>query len=82
MSETAPLWTSDDAVRATGGRSSTVWRASGLSIDSRGVRPGDLFVALRGPKLDGHAFVADAFSRGAVAAVVSRPPLDVPGTAP
>lgn len=40
--------------------------------DSRAVEPGDLFVALRGPRFDGHAFVADVFSRGAVGAIVER----------
>lgn len=83
MSEAAPpLWTSDEASRATGGRNNSVWMAHGLSIDSRSVARGDLFVALRGPKLDGHAYVADALARGAVAAVVSRLPLGVPETAP
>lgn len=82
MSEAAPLWTNEDAARATGGRSSGVWRARGVSIDSRTVAPGDLFVALRGPNFDGHAFVADALGRGAVAAVVSRHPPGVAGTAP
>jgi UDP-N-acetylmuramoyl-tripeptide--D-alanyl-D-alanine ligase len=82
MSEAAPLWTNEDAARATGGRSSGVWRARGVSIDSRTVAAGDLFVALRGPKFDGHAFVANALGRGAVAAVVSRPPPGVAGTAP
>jgi UDP-N-acetylmuramoyl-tripeptide--D-alanyl-D-alanine ligase len=38
--------------------------------DSRTIQPGDLFVALRGPRFDGHAFVGDAVARGAVAAVV------------
>ncbi len=82
MSEASPLWTSEEAARATGGRSSGVWRASGVSIDSRTVAPGDLFVAVRGPNFDGHAFVADALDRGAAAAVVSRPPPGVAGTAP
>jgi UDP-N-acetylmuramoyl-tripeptide--D-alanyl-D-alanine ligase len=82
MSEAAALWTSEEAAQATGGRSSGVWRASGVSIDSRTVAPGDLFVALRGPNFDGHAFVADALGRGAVAAVVSRHPPGVAGTAP
>lgn len=45
-------------------------------IDSRKATPGSLFVALRGEKQDGHEFVADAFRRGALAALVSRP---VPG---
>ena len=39
-------------------------------IDSRVVEQGDLFVAIRGPKFDGHDFVADVLAKGAVAAVV------------
>ena len=46
--------------------------ATGYSIDSRTVAPGELFFAVRGERLDGHDFVAAAFERGAVAAVVSR----------
>jgi len=46
---------------------------SGWSIDSRTVQPGDVFVALHGPNHDGHAFLEEAFRRGAVAAVVDRP---------
>ncbi len=46
--------------------------ATGYSIDSRTVAPGELFFAVRGERLDGHDFVAGAFERGAVAAVVSR----------
>ncbi len=42
-------------------------------IDSRQVQPGDVFVALPGEHNDGHAFVADALRRGAIAAVVARP---------
>src|SRR5580658_10056331 len=45
---------------------------SGCSIDSRTVRPGELFFAVRGERLDGHDFVLAAVERGAVAAVVSR----------
>ncbi|RLC99315.1 MAG: hypothetical protein DRI77_03010, partial [Chloroflexi bacterium] len=41
-------------------------------IDSRQARPGALFVALKGEHSDGHNYVADAFSRGAVAAIVER----------
>jgi UDP-N-acetylmuramoyl-tripeptide--D-alanyl-D-alanine ligase len=40
--------------------------------DSRPLQPGDLFVALRGPRFDGHAFVADVMARGAVGAIVER----------
>ncbi len=43
-----------------------------VATDSRLVEPGALFVALDGPRRDGHAFVAAAFERGAVAALVRR----------
>jgi UDP-N-acetylmuramoyl-tripeptide--D-alanyl-D-alanine ligase len=46
--------------------------ATGCSIDSRTVAPGELFFAVRGERHDGHDFVATAIDRGAVAAVVSR----------
>jgi UDP-N-acetylmuramoyl-tripeptide--D-alanyl-D-alanine ligase len=76
------LWTSAESAAATGGRADRAWRASGVSIDSRTVEPGDLFVAIKGEKFDGHDFVADAFRRGAAAAVVSRPPLNAPEDKP
>lgn len=44
----------------------------GVSIDSRTVRPGDLFVAIRGDRFDGHKFIAEALSKGAVACVGDR----------
>jgi UDP-N-acetylmuramoyl-tripeptide--D-alanyl-D-alanine ligase len=44
----------------------------GVSTDTRTLREGDLFVALRGPSFDGHAFVRDAFARGAAAALVEE----------
>ena len=46
-------------------------RAAGVSIDSRSLRPGDLFVAIRGARFDGHRFVADALGAGAAGALVS-----------
>ncbi|MFQ5612399.1 MAG: UDP-N-acetylmuramoyl-tripeptide--D-alanyl-D-alanine ligase [Anaerolineae bacterium] len=45
---------------------------SGVVVDSRQVQPGALFVALPGERTDGHAFVADAFRRGAIAAIIDR----------
>ncbi|MEQ9143742.1 MAG: UDP-N-acetylmuramoylalanyl-D-glutamyl-2,6-diaminopimelate--D-alanyl-D-alanine ligase [Parvibaculaceae bacterium] len=67
------LWTRDEAVAATGGRASGEWAASGVSIDTRTLELGDLFVALKGDNSDGHAHVADALANGAAAAIVSRP---------
>ena len=46
--------------------------AAGYSIDSRSVKPGELFFAVLGERLDGHDFVDDALAKGALAAVVSR----------
>ena len=45
---------------------------SGVSIDSRTIKPGELFVAIEGPQFDGHNFVKHAQQQGAVAAVVAR----------
>lgn len=46
---------------------------AGVGIDSRTIGPGQLFVALRGARFDGHAFVGDALAHGAIGAVVERP---------
>src|SRR5277367_2468076 len=43
----------------------------GVSIDSRTVAPGELFVAIHGPRHDGHDHLAGAFERGALAAIVA-----------
>ena len=75
------LWTSADAVVATGGTSTAAWQATGVSIDTRTLQPGDLFVALKDVR-DGHDFVAQALEKGAAAALVSRVPEDVPEGAP
>lgn len=67
------LWSAEDAATATGGRlvGADSWIASGISIDTRSLQPGDLFVALKDQR-DGHEFLADAFAKGAAAALVSR----------
>lgn len=67
------LWTARDAAAATGGQSFGDWQATGLSIDSRTLAPGDLFIALQAAR-DGHDFVADALAQGAAAAMVARVP--------
>jgi len=70
------LWTAAEAARATGGTVAGDWRATGVSIDSRTVAAGDLFVALEHVR-DGHDFVADALDKGAAAALVARVPAGV-----
>ncbi|MEZ5865154.1 MAG: UDP-N-acetylmuramoyl-tripeptide--D-alanyl-D-alanine ligase [Geminicoccaceae bacterium] len=77
-----PLWEAVDAAAATGGRSRRDWHATGVSIDSRTVGAGDLFIALVGPNRDGHGFVAHALRQGAAAAVVTHRPEDVDEDAP
>lgn len=76
------IWTSADAAAATGGKITKDWTAQGISIDTRTLKEGDLFIALRGDNFDGHDFVADALKKGAAAAVVSRFPDDLDGNAP
>ncbi len=78
-------WSALDAAQVLGGR--LVGAPPGLpfgilSTDSRALAPGDWFLAIRGDRFDGHAFLADAIARGAAGAVVddSFDPEDLPGT--
>ncbi len=73
------LWTSQDLLAALGARPVADVAVQGVSIDSRTVRAGDLFIALVGEAGDGHRYVADALAGGAVAAMVHA---DVPGADP
>ena len=75
------LWTRDDAVAATGGTCAVDWQANGVSIDTRTLQKGDLFVALSATR-DGHDFVAQALEKGAAAALVSHIPEGVADDAP
>ena len=64
-----------DVAAATGGRvvsGGPDLRVSGVTIDSRRAEPGQLFVAIKGPRFDGHDFLAQAASSGAVAALVHQ----------
>ena len=70
------LWTARELRQATGGAGGA--DAAGVSIDTRTLAPGDLFVALVGENGDGHRFVADALARGAACAMVHA---DVAGVA-
>ncbi len=88
----AGLWTAFEAAAATGGALcarggdpdrwvAEEWAAHGLSIDTRTLAPGELFVALTDAR-DGHDFVVNAFERGASAALVARAPSNAPDGAP
>ncbi len=67
------LWDAAALAEATGGRASGAFQCAGVEVDSRDVRNGDLFVALKGAAMNGHAFLVAAFANGASAALVDRP---------
>lgn len=68
------LWTSAEAEAATLGHASHAFEATGISIDTRTLAPGDLFVALKGENRDGHEFVHAALEARAAAAMVAHAP--------
>ncbi len=75
------LWTAAEAAAATGGQAIGDWACDGVSIDTRTLQRGDLFVALKDLR-DGHEFVAAALAKGAGAALVSHVPDGVAADAP
>lgn len=79
--QNSPLWQGREVVNATGALGAADWAATGISIDSRTLQPGDLFIALVGEHADGHAHLAQAFRAGAIAALVEHIPADIPATA-
>jgi len=79
------MFTLQDVLTGTGGRlasgnPNTVFRAA--AIDSRSVARGDLFIAFRGQKHDGHQFVTHALARGAAGALVEALPAQEPWASP
>jgi UDP-N-acetylmuramoyl-tripeptide--D-alanyl-D-alanine ligase len=76
------LWTADEVARATGGTVRSQWAASGISIDTRTIERGDLFVALHGEARDGHQFAHQALEKGAAAVLISHVPPGVKPDAP
>lgn len=66
------LWNSQTVDDITGGTSSEAWKCTGISIDTRLMEKGDLFVPLKGEAGDGHLFLEEAARKGAAAAFVSE----------
>lgn len=69
-------WTVGQLLEATGGRllvGGSEAEVSGLTLDSRRVRPRDAFLAIRGPRFNAHAFIPEAVTRGAACLIVSEP---------
>ena len=84
MSRVTPF-TVQDIVRATQGAlvaGDLGIPVTGVSIDSRSLNVGEAFFAIRGHRLDGHGFLADAAARGAACMVVHALPDDVPANVP
>lgn len=77
MKKAPYLWTSHDIATAIGAECAGNWDVSGVSIDSRTIEKGQLFVALLGDRFDGHAYVKQALDNGATAAIVSKVPAGV-----
>lgn len=82
------LWSAYEAAAATGGIlcarggdpdswEAEEWAAAGIAIDSRSLKPGEIFVALSDVR-DGHEFIDDAFNAGASAALVREAPVNAP----
>lgn len=73
------LWTNKEISTILGVEFAGSWEATGLAIDSRSLRKGDLFLALKGENHDGHDFASKAVEAGAVALIVERKlELDIP----
>ncbi len=66
------LWTSGDIAKITGGTATGNFEAMGVSIDTRTLKTGDIYIALKGESLDGHDYVESAFKAGATAALVKK----------
>ena len=66
------IWTSSEAALATGGQAKGTWSVSGLSIDTRSLNWGDLFVPLKDAR-DGHDFIPNAKAAGAAAVISENP---------
>lgn len=68
------MWNQDLVVEATGGKIFGIWNASGVCLDTRKLNQGDIFIAFKGEKLDGHDMLTEAFAKGASAAMVEYIP--------
>jgi UDP-N-acetylmuramoyl-tripeptide--D-alanyl-D-alanine ligase len=78
------IWNAKDAAQATQGTltGSQDWSVTGISIDTRTLQKGDLFVALGGPYHDGHDYVIAALQQGAGAVMISHDVTGLPSDAP
>lgn len=78
----APLWTAQEVAAAVGGKVLGDFVVTGVSIDTRKIGKGDLFVALKGPNFDGHDYIDAALKAGAAGVLAHRLPETVAKDAP
>jgi UDP-N-acetylmuramoyl-tripeptide--D-alanyl-D-alanine ligase len=77
------MWKSEEIIKATTGTTSAApFAASSVSIDSRTVKAGAIYIALKGERVDGHDYVKEALAAGAVCAIVHTLPAGVDKNAP
>lgn len=78
------IWTAEEAQKATNCKllGQEGWEALSICIDSRLTKKGDLFVALKGTKTDGHDYIREAFIKGAAAVMVEHLPQNFPSLSP
>lgn len=78
------IWTAQQAAKATGGKllGNSDWEVYSISIDSRLTKKGDLFIALKGNKTDGHDYIREAFLKGAHAVMVEKTMAGFPSSTP
>ncbi len=78
----AVLWTAQEVAAAVGGKAHGDFAATGVSIDTRKIAKGDLFVALKGPNFDGHEYIEAALKAGAAGVLAHRLPDGIAANAP
>ncbi len=66
-----PLWTAEEIAEATNGRAGSDFPVYGVSIDTRTLKKGDLYIAIKGERTDGHAYAKQALEQGAAGVLVS-----------
>ena len=66
------LWNSNTLKDLASAETNMKWEASGVEIDSRKIKKGDLFCALKGENFNGHSFINNAIDKGAVACLISE----------
>ncbi len=78
------MWNVEEIIEATGGvlYGNGKWSGCGVSIDSRTIKPGEIFIALTGERFDGHDYLQEVYAKGAAAAVVSQKREGVPDKLP